>query len=180
MIKKLCVFCGSSSGKNSKHSLFSSELGKLMAEKNIGLVYGGASIGLMGELAKAVMENKGKVWGVIPKSILTKEVAKNDITELIVVENMHERKKRMYELADAFVALPGGYGTLDELCEILTWSQLGFHKKPIYILNHLGFFDHLIAHFKLIREEGFLSEKDFELTQVKKTSQELIQNLLMV
>lgn len=179
-MKKLCVFCGSGIGVNKEYSTSAFELGKLLAQNNLGLVYGGASIGLMGELAKGVIENDGKVWGVIPNSILTKEVAKEDITELIVVENMHERKERMYKLADAFLALPGGYGTLDELCEILTWSQLGFHNKPVYIFNHLGFFDHLMAHFSKIRDEGFLSEKHYELTQVKKTSQEIIQSMLML
>lgn len=179
-MKKLCIFCGSALGVNNEYSTSAFQLGKLLADNNIGLVYGGASIGLMGELAKGVMEHNGKVWGVIPNSILTKEVAKEDITELIIVENMHERKKQMYELADAFLAMPGGYGTLDELCEILTWSQLGLHNKPIYILNHLGFFDHLMAHFRKIMDEGFLSEKHFKLTQMKKTTQEIIQSVLML
>jgi uncharacterized protein (TIGR00730 family) len=126
------------------------------------------------------MENHGKVWGVIPKSILEKEVGNHDITELFVVDSMHERKEKMYQMSDAFLALPGGFGTLDELCEILTWSQLGYHQKPVYILNYLGIFDNLIKHFSHIMEEGFLSEEHYQLMQLVEDSEELIQTLLKV
>lgn len=162
-MKRICVFCGSSSGKSPEYLKVAQELGKLLAQNNFGLVYGGASIGIMGAVADAVLAEGGKVWGVIPQSIMDLEVAHGNLTELHVVDSMHERKKLMYDLSDAFVALPGGMGTLDELCEILTWAQLGYHRLPCYLVNYQGFFDHLMTHFKKINEEGFLSNEHLAL-----------------
>ena len=158
-MSNLCVFCGSSKGKDPKYLELGKELGALMGEKEIGLVYGGGRVGIMGAMADACLEKGGKVYGVIPQSLMEWEVGHQGITELTVVDSMHERKAKMYELSDAFVALPGGMGTLDELCEIITWAQLEYHKKPIFVLNDYGFFDHLLNHFDLAVKEGFLSQE---------------------
>lgn len=129
-----------------------------MAEKNIRLVYGGGSAGIMGSIADSVMQYGGKVTGYIPQLLLEWEVQHRGITELIICDDMHERKKRIYSVSDAAIVLPGGFGTLDELFEIITWNQLTIHDKEIYILNSGGFYNHLIAHIKLMKEEHFLYE----------------------
>ena len=162
-MKKICVFCGSSSGKSENYVADASSLGEMMAKKEIGLVYGGASIGVMGAVANGCLENGGSVWGVIPQSIIDLEVGHQNLTGLEVVDSMHTRKARMYELSDAFFALPGGMGTLDELCEIITWAQLGYHAKPCYVINKDGFFDYLLRHFRHANEEGFLSDEHMNL-----------------
>lgn len=158
-MSSLCVFCGSKEGKDKKYIELGKSLGALMAKNDISLVYGGGRVGIMGVMADSCLENNGKVYGVIPKSLMEWEVGHEGITELSVVETMHDRKAKMYELSDGFVALPGGMGTLDELCEIITWAQLEYHTKPIYVLSDFGFFDHLIAHFDLAVREGFLSQE---------------------
>jgi len=155
---KACVFCGSRKGNNVEYENNARELGDSIASRQIGLVYGGGNVGLMGILADAVLENGGKVFGVIPKSLKDLEVAHKRLTELHVVNSMHERKKLMYDLSDAFVALPGGFGTLDEFCEILTWSQLGYHNKPIAFLNTAGYFNFLLQHFQYSVDEGFVDQ----------------------
>lgn len=175
-MKKICVFCGSSSGKQSFYTEEAKELGKALAKSNIGVVYGGASIGVMGALADGCLENGGKVWGVIPKSIIDLEVGHQNLTNLEVVEDMHQRKARMYDLSDAFFALPGGMGTLDELCEIITWAQLLYHSKPCYVVNTGGFFNNLMRHFEHINKEGFLSDKHFQLFKETKTYQEALED----
>jgi uncharacterized protein (TIGR00730 family) len=158
-IENIAVFCGSKVGANSLYSLHASMLGKLLAERKIVLVYGGGNKGLMGSVANAVMENGGKVIGVIPKLLLEWEHQHEGITDLRVVEDMHVRKKMLYEICDAAIVLPGGNGTLDELFEMLTWNTLHIHNKKIILLNTAGFFDHLIAHIKMMAAEGFLYEK---------------------
>ncbi len=173
-MKKICVFCGSSGGKSSFYRDKAKELGELLVDRNIGLVYGGASIGVMGAVADSVLENGGQVWGVIPKSIMELEVGHQGLTELIIVDSMHERKKRMYDLSDAFFTLPGGFGTLDELCEILTWAQLGYHRRPCYLINDQGFYGHLLQHFRLINKEGFLSDDHLALLNVFSRAEEAI------
>jgi uncharacterized protein (TIGR00730 family) len=157
-IKSLAVFCGSKSGNNPVYSEHTAVLGKMLALNNITLVYGGGSKGLMGVLADAMMENGGKVIGVIPKLLLDWEHQHEGITELLVVKDMHVRKKKMYELCDAALILPGGFGTLDELFELVTWNQLSIHDKPIYILNSAGFYDHLLTHMHQLQKNGFLYE----------------------
>ena len=152
----LVVFCGSRTGNDSLFITHATRLGKLMAEQNITLIYGGGSVGIMGTLADSVMEHGGKVTGVIPELLLAWEAQHLGITELKVVTDMHVRKKLMYEMADAAIVLPGGHGTLDELFEMLTWNSLKIHDKHIYILNTNGFYNHLIAHLYQMFESGFL------------------------
>ena len=161
MIKRLCVFCGINAPK--RYIELGEGFGKRMAEASLDLVYGGASIGLMGIIANSVLKNKGKVYGVIPKKLVKIEVAHDKLTELLIVESLHDRKAKMYDLSDVFVALPGGLGTLDELCEILTWAKLKYHQKPIFLLNYENFFDSLMTHFRYINKEGFLNDIDFSL-----------------
>lgn len=158
-IQSLAVFCGSKNGSNPLFAKQATELGKLMAENNITLVYGGGSAGIMGTIADSVMENGGKVTGIIPKLLLEWEVQHRGITELIICDDMHIRKRKLYSLCDAALILPGGFGTLDELFEIVTWNQLTIHDKHIYILNSGGFYDHLILHINRMKEEEFLYEE---------------------
>lgn len=144
-MKSIAVFCGSSTGNNPKFIETAKEVGKILAQQKITLVYGGAQIGIMGALANAVLEHNGQVIGVIPKFLTNKEIVHQELTELHEVKTMHERKLLMNEKSDAVMALPGGFGTLEELFEMVTWSQLGLHQKPIGILNIDGFYDHLLA-----------------------------------
>ncbi|NMM47962.1 LOG family protein [Marinigracilibium pacificum] len=160
-ITSVAVFCGSSSGHNPLLSRYARNLGKSFADNGIKLVYGGGKVGLMGVIADAVLENGGQAEGVIPRSLAQKEVAHLSLTRLHMTDTMHSRKEKMYELSDAFVIIPGGIGTLDELFEIYTWFQLGYHVKPIIIVNSEGFYDHLKAHLKNCVDEGFLSETTF-------------------
>ncbi|MEO7922078.1 MAG: TIGR00730 family Rossman fold protein [Chitinophagaceae bacterium] len=158
-IRSLAVFCGSKEGVNPLFAQQARQLGQLMAENNVKLIYGGGSAGIMGVIADAVMKHGGKVTGIIPKLLLEWEVQHLGITELIISDDMHVRKKTIYSLCDAALILPGGFGTLDELFEIVTWNQLTIHDKDIYILNSGGFYDHLIRHIQHMREEKFLYEE---------------------
>ncbi|HVE61151.1 MAG TPA: TIGR00730 family Rossman fold protein [Chitinophagaceae bacterium] len=156
--KSFAIFCGSKEGSNFIYKHHAIELGKLFAEKNICLIYGGGKNGLMGAAADSVMEQGGKVRGVIPQVLIDWEHQHQNISELIVVDDMHIRKRKMYEICDAAIILPGGFGTLDELFEMLTWNQLSIHDKKIFILNSEGFYDHLLAHLQKLASEGFLYE----------------------
>jgi len=156
-INKICVYCGSSPGKNPAYSLAAQSLAKAMCERGIGLVYGGAEVGVMGTIANAVLEAGGEAIGVIPRSLAVKEVAHTSLTELHVVASMHERKAMMAELADGFIALPGGWGTLEEIFEILTWAQLGFHEKPCALLNIEGYYDNLFRFLENAFDQEFVS-----------------------
>jgi len=158
-IHSLAVFCGSKSGNNPLFEEAAKELGRLLARKGITLIYGGGNKGIMGAIANSVLHGKGKVVGIIPEILKEWEAHHEGITELIVVENMHIRKKMLYERCDAALILPGGFGTLDELFEMLTWNQLNIHDKKIFILNTAGFYDHLIAHYKKMETEGFLYDR---------------------
>jgi len=155
-LKHLCVFCGSSPGSNPRHLAATVALGQAMARRGVALVYGGAHCGLMGVLADAVLEGGGRVVGVMPEALVEMERAHLGLSELMITKDMHTRKARMASLADAFLALPGGFGTLDELCEIVTWAQLGFHRKPIALLNSDGFWDGLRAFLAHSQAEGFI------------------------
>ena len=155
-INSLAVFCGSKSGNNPLFEMQAEGLGHFMAANNITLIYGGGNKGIMGVIANAVLAKKGKAIGIIPKILMEWEAQHNGLTELIVVDDMHGRKKMLYEKCDAAVILPGGFGTLDELFEMLTWNQLSIHNKKIFILNSGGFYDHLIAHIRRMHEENFL------------------------
>lgn len=159
MIKKLAVFCGSNTGRNPAYKKAAAGLSRSMYKKNIGVVYGGGRIGLMGVVADAMMQLGGEVIGVIPKKLMDKEVGHLGITELKVVETMHDRKAVMAQLSDGFVALPGGIGTLEEIVEVFTWLQIGYHNKPCAFLNTNGYFDKFFDFLDHMVEEGFLSEK---------------------
>jgi uncharacterized protein (TIGR00730 family) len=166
-MKRVCVFCGSSSGANPVYLDAARELGTLLAERALGLVYGGGNLGLMGALADAALADGGEVIGVIPESLVLCELAHRGCTKLRVVSSMHERKAIMADLADAFIALPGGFGTLDEFCEVLTWAQLGFHRKPCGLLNVAGFWDPFLAQLKHAVTEGFVRNAHLELISVE-------------
>ncbi len=155
-IGRVCVFCGSSPGSKPEYVLKARELGRAMAEKHVGLVYGGAKIGVMGAVASAMMEAKGEVIGVIPRDLVSREVAYREITDLRVVNSMHERKALMAELSDGFIALPGGLGTIEEFFEVLTWAQLGIHKKPCGLLNAAGYYDKMIEFIDHAVQEQFI------------------------
>lgn len=161
IMKSVCVFCGSSMGASTIYKEQANQLGKLLANKEIELIYGGGNVGIMGELSRAVLEHGGKVTGVIPK-VIYENVHHVELTELIVVENMHERKAKMYELADGFIALPGGIGTLEELAEVMTWYQIGYHAKPIGIFNVNQFFNGLHTFLNHMVDEGFLRKAYIE------------------
>ena len=155
-IDSVCVYCGSGFGANPRHRAAAQRLGELLGRNGIQLVYGGGRVGLMGVVAEAVLAQGGRVIGVIPEHLQTKEVGHLGLTELRVVPNMHERKELMFQLSDGFVILPGGFGTFDELCEILTWAQLGIHSKPIGLLNTAGFFDQLNGFLDFVMDQGFI------------------------
>jgi hypothetical protein len=155
-MKSLCVYCGSNNGNREEYAQAARNLGRLLVTMGIGLVYGGASRGLMGVIADEVLAAGGRVQGIIPKALLDKEIAHPRLDELHVVNSMHERKSMMEELSDGFVALPGGFGTLEEIVEMLTWAQLGIHAKPCGLLNVGGYFDGLLAFFDHAAGESFV------------------------
>lgn len=173
-IRALAVFCGSKNGETSLYMEHAVELGKLLVANNVTLIYGGGSVGIMGTIADTVMHNGGKAVGVIPKVLVEWERQHNSLSELIVADDMHARKKKMYELCDAAIVLPGGFGTLDELFEMLTWNQLSIHDKHIYILNSGDFYKHLIAHIQQMIREKFLYEAAQQRLTVIHTPAELI------
>lgn len=153
---RICVFCGSSPGLNPAFAEHARVLGAELARREIGVVYGGCNVGLMGILADAVLAHGGEVIGVIPHALVTRELAHNGVTTLHVVDSMHERKALMASLADGFIAMPGGFGTLEEFCEAVTWTQLGVHAKPCGLLNVAGFYDGLLGFFAHALREEFL------------------------
>lgn len=176
-LEKICVFCGSSEGNDLAITDAAKKLGKIFAERNITLVYGAAKIGVMGNIAKSVLNNKGKVVGIIPNFLKKKEVVHLGLTQLITTENMHERKLRMHEESDGFIALPGGMGTLEELFEIITWLQLGLHQKPIGLLNVNGFYNDLIKMLETMVRKGFLSMDNYNLLLVDSDPRLLIKKM---
>ncbi|TND08846.1 MAG: Conserved hypothetical protein CHP00730 [Bacteroidetes bacterium] len=173
-MKSLLVYCGASTGHNKLYTELAHDFGRLLAEKKIRLVYGGGSIGLMGVLADAVLENGGEVTGVIPDFLNTLEVGHTRLTQMHIVKSMHERKALMEQLSDAVVALPGGFGTLDELFEMLTWSQLGLHQKPVGLLNVNGYFDHLLTLLDHMQAEGFVKKQTRGLLHVSGNAEEIL------
>lgn len=162
-MQRICVFTGSNRGARPEYAQAAQALGAALVRRKLGLVYGGASVGLMGVLADSVLAEGGEIIGVIPHLLTRKEVAHPGLTALYEVETMHERKARMADLADGFIALPGGFGTFDELFEILTWAQLGLHRKPIGVLNVAGYFDPLLAFVQHTVREGFVRDVHFNL-----------------
>lgn len=165
-MKRVCVFCGSRPGDRPEYTAAACALGEEMLARGIGLVYGGASVGIMGELADAIVAGGGEAIGVIPRSLMEREIAHPGLSELKVVGSMHERKYVMAELADGFIALPGGLGTLDELFEALTWAQLGFHDKPCALVNTCGYYDHLSAFLDHAAAEKFIKETQREMLYI--------------
>lgn len=163
MLKRVCVFCGSNPGNGEGYLKAARDTGRLLAARGIELVYGGGKVGLMGALADACLAEGGSVIGIIPNVLVLKEVAHRGLTELHIVQTMHERKAMMADLSDAFIALPGGYGTLDELSEVLTWSQIGIQHKPSGLLNVNGYYDPLLAMMDRAVKDRFLSEVHREL-----------------
>lgn len=157
-MKRICVYCGSSPGRDDAYREAARALGAELAGRGLGLVYGGASVGVMGAVADAVLAEGGEAIGIIPKALATKEVAHPSLSELHVVQSMHERKALMAELSDGFAALPGGWGTIEELFEILTWAQLGFHEKPCGVLNVAGYYDDLARFLEHAMAEQFVRE----------------------
>jgi uncharacterized protein (TIGR00730 family) len=166
VVERVCVFCGASSGRRAAYAESARAFGALVAERGLGLVYGGGRVGLMGAVADGALAGGGEVIGVIPQELVDRELAHGGLTELRVVGSLHERKALMAELSDAFVALPGGFGTLDELMEQLTWAQLGLHRKPVGLLDVEGYWAPLIALARHATQEGFVREFDLELIAV--------------
>lgn len=162
-MKQLCIFCGSASGRDQKYLELGAKVGELLVANNIGLVYGGASIGLMGAIADSVLNLGGKVTGVIPKALVDYEVAHSGLSKLYVTENMHQRKQLMYDLSDFFLTLPGGMGTMDEMFEVLTWTQLKYHEKASYIFNFEGYYDSLLRFLQESKNAGFIREEHLNL-----------------
>jgi uncharacterized protein (TIGR00730 family) len=176
-MRRLCVFCGSSEGNDPAYLQAARALGETLARSGIGLVYGGASVGLMGVLADAALVAGGEVTGVMPRALVEKEIAHSRLTDLRVVGSMHERKALMAELSDGFVALPGGIGTFEELFEVWTWAQLGHHTKPCALLNVRGFYDGLIAFLDKVVERGFMKDAHRSMLIVAQQPMELIERL---
>ncbi|ONK76576.1 uncharacterized protein A4U43_C03F29750 [Asparagus officinalis] len=175
--KRVCVFCGSSPGKKARYQEAAIELGNELVERNIDLVYGGGSIGLMGLVSQAVHDGGRHVLGVIPRSLMPKEITGETCGEVRAVSNMHERKAEMARQADAFIALPGGYGTLEELLEVITWAQLGIHSKPVGLLNVDGFYDSLLSFIDLAVGEGFISSNARSIIVSAPSAKELVMKL---
>ncbi len=176
-VKSLCVFCGSNFGRDTVYRQAAQSFAGLLAERGIRLIYGGGNVGLMGVIADTVMAGGGEVIGVIPQSLVDREVAHYGITDLQVVDGMHERKRRMYEQADAVVALPGGAGTFDELFEAFTWNQLGIHFKPVGLLNVDGYFDPLITMVDRTVDVGFLRPEQRSWLTIADTGSALLESL---
>ncbi len=176
-MKRICVFCGSSPGTRPEYIQAARQLGQLLARREIGLIFGGGAVGMMGQLAKTVLEQGGEVIGVIPRDLVERRVAYTDLPDLRVVETMHERKALMAELADGFIALPGGFGTIEEFFEVITWSQLGIHKKPAGLLNVLGFFDALSAFLDHAAVQGFILPPHRSMVLVDPQPEALLEKL---
>ncbi len=176
-MKSISVFCGSSEGNDPIISSEAYLLGQTLANRNITLVYGAAKIGIMGKVAQGAADDRGKVIGVIPVFLKTKEIVNTELTELIVTDNMHDRKVIMYEKSDGFIIIPGGFGTMDEFFEITTWGQLGLHTKPIGILNTNGYYNPLIAQCKMMVERGFLKQENLDAVVIDVTIEGLLEQM---
>jgi uncharacterized protein (TIGR00730 family) len=178
MLRRICVFCGSNPGKRDSYTRAASKLAKTLVARNIAIVYGGGHSGLMGTLADTVLAAGGEITGIMPRALVDKERAHLGIPDLRIVESMHVRKALMAELSDAFIALPGGYGTLEEFCEILTWTQLGIEQKPCGILNVEGYYDHLLQLFDHAVAEQFVKPQHREIVISSENPETLLDRLL--
>jgi uncharacterized protein (TIGR00730 family) len=172
-----CVFCGSNTGDDPAFAREARSLGQAFAERGVGLVYGGGSVGLMGEISRTVMEHGGEAIGIIPRALADREIASEDISELHVVEAMHDRKAMMAKLSSGFIALPGGYGTFEEFCEMVTWVQLALHDKPCLLLNINGYYDPLIAMFDNALRSGLLTAESREIVHAYTSVEALVEHL---
>jgi uncharacterized protein (TIGR00730 family) len=176
-LKSVCVFCGSQGGLLPEYEQAARELARVLASHDVGLVYGGGHVGLMGALADAMLARGGRVTGVIPHHLMRPEIAHQDLTELIVVDSMHERKRIMADRSDAFIVLPGGYGTLEEMFEMVTWLQLRLQAKPVGVVNVQGYFDSLLAFLQHCAEQGFIRRPDWDLLIVEHSPALLFEQL---
>lgn len=172
--KRVCVFCGSNSGENPLYVATARDLGATLARRGLGVVYGGAKVGLMGTLADAALAHSGEVIGVIPEKLQSREIAHDGLTELFVVESMHARKTMMAHLSDAFIALPGGWGTLEETFEVVTWTQLRYHVKPVGLLNVGGYYDRLLDFVEHAVHEGFILPEHRRILHSASTPEALV------
>src|SRR5579872_1570740 len=177
MLGRICVFCGSSSGRRPEYEAATARLGQVLVQSGIELVYGGGRVGLMGILANAVLEAGGRAIGVMPQALVAKEIAHTGLTELRVVQSMHERKALMADLADAFILLPGGFGSWDEFCEIITWAQLGIHRKPAGVLNVAGYYDAWFTLWATAVHEGFVRLSHKRMIVVEEDPERLLAQL---
>ena len=176
-MRRICVFCGSSPGGSPQYRVAAEEMGAELVRRHIGLVYGGGKVGLMGMIADAVLRAGGEAVGVIPENLMAREIGHKGLTKLHVVRSMHERKALMADLSDAFVALPGGFGTLEEFCEVVTWMQLGLHAKPCGILNVMGYYSPLLMMFDHAVEERFLKPENRALVLAQESAADLMRAL---
>jgi uncharacterized protein (TIGR00730 family) len=177
MLRRVCVYCGSSLGTKPRYRACAEQMGGLLAQRRIALVYGAGNLGLMGAVADAALKHGGEAIGVIPQILVDLELAHQGLNDLRIVDTMHERKATMAQLADAFIALPGGMGTLEELAEILTWAQLDIHQKPVGLLNEGGYYDHLLSFLEHAVAEGFLRETHHDLLVVDDDPARLLDRL---
>jgi len=177
-LKRICVFCGSSFGARAAYKQAAEQLGKALADHKLGLVYGGGNVGLMGAVADAALAAGGEVIGVIPDSLLRRELGHRGLTKLNVVKTMHERKALMADLSDAFIALPGGFGTMEEFCEIVTWSQLGIQQKPCGLLNIEGYWNNFLAMLDHSVDERFVRPENSELILVATNPMSMLERLM--
>ena len=176
-MERVCIYCGSNNGFNPLFREAAENIGKLCAQSGLGIVYGGGGVGLMGAVADAALAHGGEVIGVIPRLLVEKEKEHRGVTQLFEVETMHERKQKMADLADAFIALPGGIGTLEEIIEVFTWQQLGYHQKPVGILNVAGFFDPLLNFLNDMEKNGFLRRENLEPLIIENNAPRLLEAL---
>ena len=176
-LERVCVFCGSSGGNDTGYLAAAKSVGQLLARRGITLVFGGGRVGMMGAVAEAALTNGGKVIGVIPAGLVRKEQPRDDLTELHITQTMHERKQMMAELADGFIALPGGFGTFEEFCEVITWAQLGIHTKPCGLLNVAGYYDPLVALFDRAVSDGFIKAENRGIVVTESDPEALIHRL---
>jgi uncharacterized protein (TIGR00730 family) len=176
-MKSILVYCGANTGNKEIYIESAKNLGLALNKRNLTLIYGAGNVGLMGVISRTVMENGGKAIGVIPDFLVKMEVANPNLTEMIVVESMHQRKAKMEEISDAIITMPGGFGSMDELFEILTWGQLGLHQKPVGILNTNGFYNHLLLQMDVMVAEGFLKKQNRDLLVVDENIDYLLQKL---
>ena len=177
-LERLAVYCGSATPADQRYMELAGEVGRALAARGIGVVYGGGRLGLMGAIAKGALDEGGEVIGVIPEALANSEVANTDCTELHTVSGMHERKQKFTDLSDGFVTLPGGVGTMDELWEAVSWAQLGYHTKPVGLLNAFGFYDHLIAFNDTMAEVGFIRAAHRNILQSADTIDMLLDRMM--